>query len=119
MQRLKASFLEKMDDDFNSAKAIGVLFDFSRVVNRALDEQLGPDARAAARGLLRLGGILGLFWKKPEAESWDPKILELVGAREEARRTRDWKQADALRQQLLDLGITVEDGADGSKIRRR
>ncbi len=118
-QAAEAAFGEAMDDDFNSAKAIGCLFDLSRAVNRALDEQRTPEARSGARELLRLGQVLGLFWKGPKAEEdWSPEILELVEQREQARKSKDWKQADQLRQRLLDHGVTVEDGAGGPKIKR-
>jgi cysteinyl-tRNA synthetase len=98
-----------MEDDFNSAKAIGHLFDLSREVNRALDEG-SPEGAAAARVLLGLGGVLGLFWRKPAGESWPPEILALVGEREQARKDRDWARADALRQRLLDeFGVVLDD----------
>jgi cysteinyl-tRNA synthetase len=108
-----------MDDDFNSAKALGHLFDLSRQVNRALDEGVGPEARAAARGLLRLGQILGLFWKAPAQEAWDPEVLALAEAREKARKSKDWKGADAIRAQLLERGVIVEDSPQGPKLKRR
>ncbi len=112
-------FHEAMDDDFNTARAIGHLFDLSRSVNRALDEGLGPPARAGARELLRLGGVLGLFWKPPEEESWEADVLALVAEREQARKAREWVKADALRARLLDRGVVVEDGPAGPKLRRR
>jgi cysteinyl-tRNA synthetase len=112
-------FHEAMDDDFNSARAIGHLFDLSREANRALDEGRGPEGLAAAAALLRLGGVLGLFWKKPEAESWDPEVLSLVSEREAARMAKDWKRADALRGQLLDKGLVVEDSPSGPRLKRR
>jgi cysteinyl-tRNA synthetase len=59
-----------------------------------------------------------MFWKKPAVESWDPGVMALVDQREQARKSKDWKQADTLRRQLLDLGVTVEDSATGPKIRR-
>jgi cysteinyl-tRNA synthetase len=102
-------FIEAMDDDFNSAKAIGHLFDLSRDVNRALDDRL-PAAPAAARALLRLGGILGLFWRKPAGESWPPGVLALVDEREQARKARDFARSDALRDRLKnEFGVLVED----------
>jgi cysteinyl-tRNA synthetase len=108
-----------MDDDFNSARAIGHLFDLSRHVNRALDEGLGTEARAGARALLRLGGVLGILWKAPGAESWEPGVLALAQAREGARKARDWKKADELRRELLDLGVLVEDATDGFRLKRK
>jgi cysteinyl-tRNA synthetase len=112
-------FHESMDDDFNSAKALGHLFDLSRHVNRALDEGLDAEARAGAKALLRLGGLLGLFWRAPGAEAWDAGVLALAEEREGARRARDWKKADALRKELLDLGILVEDSAAGFRLKRQ
>ena len=110
---------EAMDDDFNTAKAIGHLFDLSRQVNRALDEGLGAEARAGARRLLELGGILGLFWKPPVAESWPAEVLALAAEREKARAAKDWKSSDALRDRLSALGVVVKDGPAGQTLTRR
>jgi cysteinyl-tRNA synthetase len=112
-------FHEAMDDDFNTAKALGHLFDLAREVNRALDEGLGGEARAAARALLGLGQVIGLFWRAPAGEAWEDGILALVEQREQARKSRDWKAADALRAQLAERGVLVEDAAGGPKLKRR
>jgi cysteinyl-tRNA synthetase len=115
----EAAFGEAMDDDFNSAKAIGALFDLARHVNRALDDQIGAEAQDGASALLRLGRVLGLFARKPAAESWDAEVLARVEQREQARKSRDWNRADALRGELLEMGILVEDGPQGPKLKRR
>jgi cysteinyl-tRNA synthetase len=111
-------FHEAMDDDFNSARAIGHLFDLSREVNRALDDGLAEEGARGAGAMMRLGGILGLFWKKPAGEEWTADVLALVAEREAARKSRDWARADALRQQLAGLGLAVEDGPGGPRIKR-
>jgi len=111
-------FHEAMDDDFNTAKALGHLFDLARDVNRGLDEGLGEEARAGARALFSLGKVLGLFWKSPAGETWDSEILELVQQREAARKARDWKRADAIRADLGSRGVLVEDSAEGPKLKR-
>ena len=118
-EEAERKFAESMDDDFNSAKALGHLFDFAREVNRGFDEGAGQEARAAALRLQRLGSILGLFWKAPAEEAWTPEVTALVVAREEARKARDWKRADAIRGQLLEMGVLVEDGASGPKLKRQ
>jgi cysteinyl-tRNA synthetase len=112
-------FHESMEDDFNTAKAIGHLFDLGRAVNRALDEGAGAEARSAARALLRLGGILGLFWKAPEGQAWSAEVLALVGQRETARKAKDWRTSDALRDRLMELGVAVKDTAQGPQLSRR
>ena len=112
-------FHEAMDDDFNTAQALGHLFDLARAVNRALDEGGGAEARAAAQALYRLGWILGLFWKAPAGEAWPAEVTALVAEREAARKAKDWKRSDALRDQLAALGVVVEDGAQGQKLRRK
>jgi cysteinyl-tRNA synthetase len=111
-------FAESMEDDFNSAKAIGHLFDLAREVNRALDDGAGREGRMAARALYDLGQVLGLFWKPPVDESWEPEVLSLVEAREQARKSRDWKLADEIRGRLFERGVSVEDGPQGPKLRR-
>ena len=111
-------FHDAMDDDFNSARAIGHLFDLSRAVNRGLDEGAGAEARSAAVALFRLGSILGLFWKAPGTEEWSAEVLELAKAREEARKSRNWAESDRLREALKALGALVEDRSAGQKLKR-
>jgi cysteinyl-tRNA synthetase len=112
-------FHEAMQDDFNSAKALGHLFDLARDVNRGLDEGAGPEGRAAAQVLLRLGGILGLFWKAPAGESWAPELLALVEERQKARKDRNFGQADAIRDRLAAQGLVIEDTPQGPKLKRK
>ena len=112
-------FAESMDDDFNSARAIGHLFDLSRHVNRALDDGLGAEARAAGRALFDLGAVLGLFWLPPEGAEWAPEVLAMARERDEARKAREWQKADALRRQLLEHGVQVEDAPGGFRLKRR
>jgi cysteinyl-tRNA synthetase len=112
-------FHEAMQDDFNSAKALGHLFDLARDVNRALDEGAGLEGRAAAQALLRLGGILGLFWKAPAGESWSPELLAMVDERQKARKDRNFGQADAIRDRLAAQGLVIEDTPQGPKLKRK
>jgi cysteinyl-tRNA synthetase len=113
-------FHESMEDDFNSAKALGHLFDLARELNRAFDEGLDLEAGRAAARLHRLGQLLGLFWKPPAAAAeWPAEVAALVAVREEARKSKDWKRADEVRAKLLELGAVVEDGADGPRLKRK
>ncbi len=112
-------FHEAMDDDFNSAQALGHLFDLARAVNRGLDEGGGADAIQAAKALFRLGGILGLFWKAPAGEEWPAEVTALAEARVAARKAKDFKKSDELRDQLAALGVLVEDGPQGQKLKKK
>jgi cysteinyl-tRNA synthetase len=112
-------FAESMDDDFNTAKAIGHLFDLAREANRAMDEAGEGEARLGALALFELGEVLGLFWKAPAGERWEPEVLALVEAREAARRSKEWGKADELRGSLLALGVLIEDGPRGPRLRRK
>jgi cysteinyl-tRNA synthetase len=118
----EGAFLEGMSDDFNTARAVAALFDLARLLNGALDEVPGEASPAVRRGLGRLralGEVLGLFWLPLGEEAEVPgEISALVAAREEARRTRDWKRADALRQELAAKGWTVEDRSDGPRVKK-
>jgi len=111
-------FHEAMDDDFNTARAIGHLFDLSRAVNRGLDEGAGPEASAAAVALFQLGSVLGLFWKAPGQADWPEEVMALARAREAARKGKNWGESDRIRDQLRALGVQVEDSAGGQKLRK-
>ena len=112
-------FHDAMDDDFNSARAIGHLFDLSREINRALDERRETEARPVAVAMLRLGAVLGMFRHKPVGETWPEEVLLLARDREAARQAKDWAKADEFRNKLAELGVVVEDGSDGPKLKPR
>ena len=113
-------FTEAMNDDANTARAMGYLFDLAREVNRAGEAGDTGPAEAGARAIRRLGGLIGLFWTGPaaEAEPWPAEVLGLVERRETARKSRNFKEADELRDELKALGLVVEDGAQGPRIKR-
>jgi len=117
--RAEQLFHEAMHDDFNTAGALGHLFDLARAVNRALDEGGGAEAVQGARALHRLGAILGLFWKPPAGEAWPAEVQALAEQRANARKARNWKLSDELRDKLAALGVAVEDGAQGQRLKRR
>ena len=117
-------FEEAMEDDFNSAKAQGLLFDLAKAINRAA-ENGGKDAdRAsigfAARTLRRLGETLGLFWDRGSRKEEVPEEVQaLVRQRDEARLQKQWQRADELRDQILALGYVLEDQKGGTRARRK
>jgi cysteinyl-tRNA synthetase len=117
-------FLEAMDDDFNTPGALAALFDLGRELNRYRDAGPLAGARHTAfangvRLLARLGQALGLFQAPASAMPPDLAALvqPLVAEREEARKQRNFKHADELRQKIAALGATVEDTPAGPKVK--
>jgi cysteinyl-tRNA synthetase len=114
-------FGEAMDDDFNTPQALAALFELQRTL-QAMRGELGAPALASGVAALRsLGGVLGLFRRDvagppPELRA---EIERLVRIRDEARRRREWAEADALRTRLLALGALVEDSPGGTTWRWR
>jgi len=109
-------------DDLNTAEAIAALHSLAKALNKA-----EPEARAAAKGALLAGGqILGLLQHDPEAWFQSPsadgltasEIEGLITERHQAKANKDYARADAIRQQLGDANITLEDGPDGTTWRR-
>ena len=120
-------FEEALDDDFNTANAVAVLFDLVREINRSKREQQERQHELAS--LLRhLGGLLGLlqadaeeFLKSRTGQSEglsDTAIEDLISARLQARADKDWTSADRIRDELSEAGIVIEDGNDGTRWRR-
>ncbi|MBX7254716.1 MAG: cysteine--tRNA ligase [Candidatus Hydrogenedentes bacterium] len=112
------AFGEALDDDLNISGAIAAVFDFVREVNRILDKhELGAGGAQRALALLdRLDRVTGLFAAPAKAETpaW---VLDLVKERQQARRDKDFKRADAIRGELTEKGWILEDTADGPRVK--
>ena len=115
MRKVQVGFGEAMDDDLNVSVALAVLFDFVRDMNNLLDADAVSRDEAEQIYVLAAGfdSVLGVIGKV-EAEVALPEEAEaLVRRREEARKSKDWQTADAIRQQLKAMGIVIEDTAQG------
>jgi cysteinyl-tRNA synthetase len=124
---LEAKFHAAMEDDFNTPEALAAMFELVREINRERAENL---ARAASLGALlrRLGDLLGILQDDPEvylrggdpddAGLADAEIEALIERRVQAKKDKDWSHADAIRDQLKDAGVILEDSAAGTAWRR-
>ncbi len=124
---VERDFVEAMDNDFNSAEAIGHIFRLVREVNRirtAGEENLAQDA-ATLRKIMALmhvfDAVLGLFrGGLPKAKLEIPETVQrLVREREEARQAKEWTRADDLRRRVEEMGFIIEDRPDGPSLKSR
>ncbi len=112
-------FGDAMDDDLNISIALASLFDFVRDINNLLDSNIISKVEAQRLGAVieDLDKVLGVIPKSKE-EVLPKEAEELIKKREEARKAKDWKAADQLRQQLKGMGIAIEDTAQGVRWKR-
>jgi cysteinyl-tRNA synthetase len=112
-----ARFGEAMDDDLNTPTALAGIFELVSQANAAADAGDTPAAESAARTAGILCAALGLPLRG-SADAVDEESAGLAAERDAARAGRDWARADALRDQLAARGWTVEDGPEGTVLRR-
>jgi len=117
----KLRFEEAMDDDFNTAEALAVLFDLVTYINKHISV---PEISYAKDTLIGLGKILGLFESNKGAStsieaSEKIEIENLINLRNAARKNKDFKEADRIRKELEKQGIVLEDTNDGTTWRRK
>ncbi|MFA6809022.1 MAG: cysteine--tRNA ligase [Eubacteriales bacterium] len=116
------AFEEAMDDDFNSAQAYAALFELAREMNSyvAGSEISVVALKKASKTLIELAGVLGLELENAEDASLETDklgdVMELLlEVRVKARENKDWKTSDLIRDRLKEIGITIEDLADGAR----
>jgi cysteinyl-tRNA synthetase len=114
----RARFEAALDDDLNVSAALAAVFELVRELNRRIaDRSLSTSDAARALGLLRdLDRVLAIL--PDEVADLPPGAADLLSARDAARAARDWAAADRLRDELLALGVAVEDTRDGQRWRR-
>lgn len=113
------SFQEAMDDDLNTAGALGALFTYIRDANAAMDAgRIGPgDAAGMKTALMKIDPVLDVFPRRDA--SLDEEIEKLIDARNAARKSRHFAESDRIRDELLARGIALEDTAQGTRWRRK
>ena len=110
-------FVAALDDDLNTPGGLAVLFDLAREINRARDDGRSIDEAQAT--LRELAGVLGLTLREPGAAMSADRFIDLlVELRNDLRAEKQFALADKVRDRLQELGITLEDVADGTRWRR-
>jgi cysteinyl-tRNA synthetase len=116
-----------MNDDFNTPRALALIFDEVRNVNRLLDDKKTAAAGPRVAALSTICEVLGLLQDPPETffsrkkQRWlrqhgltQEQLQGRIDARNQARAEKNWRQADQIRQELLDRGIAIEDTPGGT-----
>ena len=113
-----ARFNEAMDDDFNTADAISVIFELVKFANTHADASKSIDfITELKKEIIELSEICGLIVEKKE-ELLDSDIEKLIEDRQTARKEKNFARADEIRKELLDKGIVLEDTREGVKWKR-
>jgi cysteinyl-tRNA synthetase len=120
-------FREAMDDDCNTARVLGVIFESIRDLNRALDAGRTDGLNVMRQELATVGSVLGIMTEPPDLflQEWKrrglaqaqltPEAIEqLIAERAAARKARDFKRADAIRSQLEEHGVLLQDSPTGT-----
>ena len=116
----KRVFVEAMDDDFNTPRALAAIFDLSREINRASEQDM--NVAGAQQTLRDLVGVLGIDLEEPDSSaSGDiaPFVDLLVDIRAELRVARQFALADKIRDELAERGVVLEDSSGGTEWRFR
>lgn len=115
---LLAKFEEAMDDDFNTADAIAAVFELVKLANTVAGEESSRELLSLLKnGIVKLSDICGLIVDKKE-ELLDSDIEALIKERQAARKEKNFKRADEIRDELLLKGIVLEDTREGVKWKR-
>jgi cysteinyl-tRNA synthetase len=126
-EKLLNEFRLEMDDDFNTTRAIALIFEEIRSLNRMLNEGKTNELRPRRAALSAMGSVLGLLQEKPTVflnrrkERWlrmrglsSEAIENLIQRREKARGEKKWQEADRIRDELNEKGIALEDSPRGT-----
>lgn len=121
--QFRKQFFEYMDDDFNTAGAVSVLFDMVKEVQKLIDDPVDSEMEQAARLFQELGeDVLGLKFKLKTDQSsgaLESDLVEyLLELRASFRTDKNWQASDAIRDRLQEMGIIIEDGKDGVRWRQ-
>ena len=112
---VRETFESAMNDDFNTPRAIGSIYEFGRTINRLAPTSSATNVTEAKNVFIELLEVLGIALHEPETNSSniEPYINMLVTVRQQLREANKWDLADQIRDDLAELGVIIEDTADG------
>ncbi len=116
VEAIRQSFTDAMDNDFNTPLALAALFELVKAINTARDGGATDEQLEPAQSMLReLTGVLGLRLREKQGAGGADKFIDLlVEVRAEVRKQKLWPLSDLIRDRLKELGVTIEDGKDGT-----
>ncbi|MEE1321438.1 MAG: cysteine--tRNA ligase [Acutalibacteraceae bacterium] len=116
----KNKFIEAMEDDLNTGEALGAVFELVKDINLNVND--GVQSKALVEYAIKvfdeLMDVLGLLYNRKAGSSLDDEIEALIAARNEARKNKNWAEADRIRDELKAQGIVLEDTPQGVKWHR-
>ncbi|MDO5398177.1 MAG: cysteine--tRNA ligase [bacterium] len=113
LEGYRKKYIDAMDDDLNTAGAIGAIFDIVYLANTEINAEMPKSVIEKVIDTIReLGGVLGLF-TKTEEKSLDDEVEALIKERDAARKAKDWAKADAIRDKLKEMNIVLKDTPNG------
>ena len=119
LNSFRQRFIEAMDDDLNTADALSIIFELARFMNSNVNENSTKEFANKVLGEFNeLTGVLNVVNKKHEEDMLDEEIEALIQKRTDAKKNKDFKLADQIRNELLEKGIVLEDTRQGVKWRR-
>jgi len=120
IEKAKSDFEDAMDDDLNVSIALSVMFDFVKKINTfIMNENISKkDAEKAIALMHDFDSVFGILKRKEEKGEISEEIKQLIEKREEARKNKNWAEADRIRDELKEKGIILKDTKDGVRWER-
>ena len=115
LDKFRVQFETAMDDDFNTADAISAIYELVRFINKSIKDNVSKEFAVKEMEMLgKLCGVLGINKEKEKVEDEDTALIEeLITKRTEAKKNKNFAEADAIRDKLTEMGVTIKDTRQG------